>query len=220
MGLFRQLFLSGRRDEPNHSEPVKTTTAAVQNDDVTMTFNDKSVTYSGDLANYDYDKILKSKQKNIIRLFELSDYFVDADPIYRGIIKEVYTPFSIADNFKLVGADEKVKKKYLDYYKRINLQDKMASIFLQYYKYGNVYVYLMEDGRIITLPVHLIRIANIAIGGEPVLEMNCASIRNDFVQQGIKADKPFIKDEELDVRLRGFPKEVQKAVKDGDEYVQ
>lgn len=66
---------------------------------------------------------------------------MDADPIYRGIIKEVYTPFSLADGFKLVGADEKVKKKYLDYYRRIHLQDKMASIFLQYYKYGNVYVY-------------------------------------------------------------------------------
>lgn len=84
----------------------------------------------------------------------MSDYFVDADPIYRGIIKEVYTPFSIAEPFRLVGANEKVKQKYLDYYKRIHLRDKMESIFLQYYKYGNVYVYLMDDGSIITLPVH------------------------------------------------------------------
>ena len=29
----------------------------------------------------------------------------------------------------------------------------MVSIFLQYFKYGNVYVYLMEDGTIITLPM-------------------------------------------------------------------
>ena len=36
--------------------------------------------------------------------------FMDAKN--RGIIKEVYTPFSIADNYKLVGANEKVKKKY------------------------------------------------------------------------------------------------------------
>lgn len=75
---------------------------------------------------------------------------MDVDPIYRGIIKEVYTPFSIADNYRLIGANEKVKQKYLDYYERIHLQDKMASIFLQYYKYGNVYCYLMDDGTLIT----------------------------------------------------------------------
>ena len=44
----------------------------------------------------------------------------------------------------------------------------MRSIFLQYFKYGNVFIYLLEDGSIITLPVHLIRIANVMIGGEPV----------------------------------------------------
>ena len=44
----------------------------------------------------------------------------------------------------------------------------MRSIFLQYFKFGNVYVYLQEDGSLITLPVHLIRIANVMIGGEPV----------------------------------------------------
>jgi hypothetical protein len=37
-----------------------------------------------------------------------------------------------------------------------------------YFKYANVYCYLMEDGNLITLPVHLIRIANVMIGGEPV----------------------------------------------------
>lgn len=146
-----------------------------------------------------------------MRLFELSDYFVDEDPIYRGIIKEVYTPFSIADNFKLVGANEKVKRKYLDYYEKINLQDKMASIFLQYYKYGNVYVYLMDDGRIITLPVHLIRIANVMVNGEPVVELNCRSIRDDLIQQGIKAKKDWLEDEDLKVRLSGYPKEVAAA---------
>ena len=29
----------------------------------------------------------------------------------------------------------------------------MRSIFLQYFKYGNVFIYLLEDGSIITLPV-------------------------------------------------------------------
>lgn len=113
---------------------------------MSITFNNRNITYTGDLASYDYDAILRDKQANIVSLFQLSDYYVDADPLYRGIIKEVYTPFSIADDFRLVGANEKVKKKYLDYYDRIHLRDKMRSIFLQYYKYGNVYVYLMDDG--------------------------------------------------------------------------
>ena len=44
----------------------------------------------------------------------------------------------------------------------------MRSIFLQYFKYANVYIYLMEDGSLITFPVHLICISNVMIGGEPV----------------------------------------------------
>ena len=150
----------------------------------------------------------------------MSDYFVDADPIYRGIIKEVYTPFSIADDYRLTGANEKVKKKYLDYYNKINLKDKMANIFLQYYKYGNVYVYLMEDGHIIDLPVHYIRIANVAMNGEPVLEMNCRAIRDDYIQRGVQALKDYIDDAELDIRLTGFPPEVKKGLREGKEYVQ
>ena len=134
----------------------------------TMTYNDRAITYTGDLANYNYDSILRDKQGNISSLFQLADYFVDADPIFRGIINGVYTPFALSGEFRLVGANEQVKAKYLDYYERIHLKDRMRSIFYQYFKYGNVYCYLMEDGNIITLPVHLIRIANVMIGGEPV----------------------------------------------------
>ena len=68
----------------------------------------------------------------------------------------------------------------------------------------NVYCYLMEDGNIITLPVHLVRIANVMIGGEPVLEFNCKSVRDDMRQQGVKAQKDFLEDEDLKVRLEGF----------------
>lgn len=54
-----------------------------------MTYNDKTITYSGDLASYDYDAILRDKQRNINSLYELADYYVDADPIFRGIINGV-----------------------------------------------------------------------------------------------------------------------------------
>ena len=145
---------------------------------------------------------------------------MDADPIYRGIIKEVYTPFSIADDFRLVGANEKVKRKYLEYYERIQLRKKMANIFLQYYKYANVYVYLMNDGNIIDLPVHYVRIANVAVNGEPVLEINCRAIQNDYRPEGSRALKDYIADEDLELRLSGFPPEVAKGIREGKEYVQ
>lgn len=219
MGWISQQF-NTTQSAPPPAAPREIAVGAKDDNSVSQTFNDKNITFTGSLAGYDYDSILRDKQRNIVRLFELSDYFVDEDPIYRGIIKEVYTPFSIADNFKLVGANEKVKRKYLDYYEKINLQDKMASIFLQYYKYGNVYVYLMDDGRIITLPVHLIRIANVMVNGEPVVELNCRSIRDDLIQQGIKAKKDWLEDEDLQVRLSGYPKEVATAQKDGKDYVQ
>ena len=185
-----------------------------------MTYNDKTITYSGDLASYDYDAILRDKQRNINSLYELADYYVDADPIFRGIINGVYVPFSLSDDFRLMGANEQTKAKYLEYYDRIHLKDRMRSIFYQYFKYGNVYCYLMEDGNIITLPVHLVRIANVMIGGEPVLEFNCKSVRDDMRQQGVKAQKDFLEDEDLKVRLEGFPKEVSDAINKGSDWVQ
>lgn len=184
------------------------------------TYNDKNITYSGSLTDYDYNSILRDKQRNIYRLYELSDYYVDADPIYRGIIKNVYTPFSLADDYRLIGANERVKEKYEEYYDRIHLRDLMRSVFLQYFKYSNVVIYLMEDGSLITLPIHLIRIANIMTNGEPVVEFSCKTITSDLKQQGVKAQKDFLDDEELDVRLDGFPPEVTDAVKKGQEWVQ
>ena len=96
----------------------------------------------------------------------------------------------------------------------------MRSIFLQYFKYANVFIYLLEDGSIITLPVHLIRVANVMIGGEPVLEFNCKSVRDDMRQQGTKAQKNFLEDEDLKVRLEGFPSEVADALNKGADWVQ
>lgn len=222
MGFFSQQF-RGRSvpDGSMHSKQIQDVAVGAKDGmDVSMTFNDKNITFSSNLSEYDFDNILRNKQRNIVDLFKLSDYYVDVDPIYRGIIKEVYTPFSCADKYRLVGADEKVKRKYLDYYERINLNDQMRNVFYQYFKYGNVYLYLLDDGRIIDLPPHQIRIANVMVNGEPVLEMNCRSIRDDLVQQGIKAQKDYLEDDDQDVRLEGFPKEVGKALKDGKEYVQ
>ena len=187
--------------------------------DTAHTYNDSNITFSGELEDYDYEGILRDKQRNIVRLYELADYFVDSDPLVHGIIKGVYTPFSIS-RWKLVGTDEKIKKKYEEYYERINLHDRMDSIFYQYYKYGNVYIYLQEDGNIVTLPVHKTRISNMMINGEPVLEFNAASIRNDVFMQGSKSDKYYLDDDLIDTKLYGLPPEVRRGLKEGTQWVQ
>lgn len=217
--LFRR---ANKQTAPPTAVPVGkgATIVGAKGDDVTITFNDRNITYTGDLATFDYDAILRNKQQNIYQLFELSDYFVDADPIYRGIIKEVYAPFSTSDHYRLVGANEKVKQKYLDYYERIHLEDQMRSIFYQYWKYGNVYVYLKEDGTIVTLPVHLVRISNVMVNGEPVIEFNCQSVIMDFQRTMGSIERDYIEDQELEIRLKGFPKEVAEGVKMGVQWVQ
>ena len=94
-----------------------------------------------------------------------------------------------------MGTNDKTKKKYEEYHERIGLRDRMWSIFLQYYKYGNVYIYLMEDGSIITLPVHKVRISNIMMNGEPVLEFNAQSITTDLNTTGMAAEKLYVDDD-------------------------
>ena len=220
MGLL-DLFRRNRGNEiPPVAPPENKYAVGAKGDDVTITFNDRNITFSGDLAAYDYNQILRDKQRNIYRLFEQSDYFVDADPIYRGIIKEVYAPFSTADKYRLIGANEKVKQKYLDYYDRIHLDDVMRSIFYQYWKYGNVYIYLKDDGTLETLPVHLVRISNVMVNGEPVLEFNCQSILTDFQREVGSIERNYLEDQELEIRLRGFPKEVAEGVRNGVQWVQ
>lgn len=46
------------------------TIVGAKGDDVTITFNDRNITFTGDLTNFDYSAILRDKQRNIYRLFE------------------------------------------------------------------------------------------------------------------------------------------------------
>lgn len=218
MGLFDRFR---RKDTASIVAATQNIAAAAMdsNSDFVHTYDNRNITFTGDLADYDYDAILRDKQGNINSLFELSDYYVDKDPIYRGIIKGVYTAFSVSD-WKLIGANEKTKEKYEDYYRRINLRDRMSSIFYQYYKYGNVYIYLMDDGSIITLPVHKCRISNMMLNGEPIIEYNAQSISTDIMNQGAKAEKPYVDDEDIKERLRGYPPEVANAVNGGSQWIQ
>lgn len=185
-----------------------------------QTFNDSTITYSGSLVGYNYTDILRDKQRNIVSLYQLSDYYYDADPIYGGVIKHVYLPFSMISPFKLVGANQGTIKKYEEYYDRINLRDKMESIFLQRYKYANVYIYIMPDGSIITLPVHKCRISNMALNGEPLVEFETKTIVEDFREVMNPSSKKYIKDSDLTQRLKGYPPEVAAAVRAGQDWAQ
>ena len=216
MDIFRR-----RNPEPVNAGVPFSDIAIGANDDSSpsLTFTDKNITFTGDLAGYNYDAILRDKQGNIVTLYQLSDYYVDADPIFRGIIKQVYAPFSVADDYRLVGANEEVKQKYEAYYTRIGLKDVMESIFYQYFKYANVFVYLMPDGRLITLPPHLCRIANVETDGEPLVEFNCREVRENK-RQGATAKKDFIDDDEIRTRLAGYPPEVAEGAIAGVEWIQ
>lgn len=176
------------------------------------TYDNKSMTYKGEIKGFNYDMILRDKQKYIYDLFSLSDYFVDKDQIYRGIIKNVYVPFSLSNGWKLVGSSEKTKKKFLDFYKTIGLADMMRSIFFQIYKYENVYVYVGDDGKMMTLPVNKIQIADVTINGEPVLNFNVQELKNATSSKtAVKED--FIKT--LVDKYEGYPKEVTDGIKKG-----
>lgn len=132
----------------------------------------------------------------------------------------MYVPFSLTDGYYLRGGNTKTRAKYEEWFKYIHLNEKLESWFYQYYLFANVYFSLMDDSDLVTLPPHLCRISNVRINGNPLVEFNARSIKQDLKRQGQKALKKFIDDEELDVRLSGYPKEVTEALSSNREYVQ
>ena len=76
-----------------------------------FSYENKDFTFRGEVKNYNYNNILKDKQSNIYKLYELANYYVDADEIVSGIVKRVLTPFSLSSGWKLVGSSENTKKK-------------------------------------------------------------------------------------------------------------
>lgn len=188
--------------------------------DVTSTFNDSSITYNGDITGFDYSRLLKDKQSNITDAYKLADYFYDAEELYGGAIKYVYVPFALIDGWYLTGGDDKVRAKYEEWFKRICLDQKLESWFTQYFNFANTFFSLMEDGDLVTLPPVLSRVTNVTVNGNPLIEFNARAVKQDLKKQGQKAFKKFLDDEQLDVRLAGFPKEVNEALKKNNEWVQ
>lgn len=184
-----------------------------------QSYENSNITFTGELKDYDYTTILRNKQDNIISLYQLADYYADADPIVRGIIEHVYVPYSTCSDWYLTGSKDKTYALYEEQYKRMRLREKMSGIFKEYWKYSNVCCYLKE-GDLITLPVHKWRIGNTMFDGTPIVEYDCQSLVNEFRTKSYSVREDFEKDSLLETVLKGYPEEIKKAVASGEQYAQ
>lgn len=189
------------------------------NDKTLQSFDNSSFTFNGELADYDYTSILRDKQGNIISLYQLSDYYTDADPIVHGIVKHVFVPFSICSDWYLTGSKEKTYELFEAQYKKMRLREKMQGIFLEFWKYNNVCCYL-HHGDLITLPVHKWRIGNVSFNGTPVIEYDCQDILNNIRMKSYSIEEKFVKDSDIEIILQGYPDEIKEAVKANRQYAQ
>jgi hypothetical protein len=173
MGLFDRFRRTRAKPEaPKPSEHTSSKTVAVgakqaADEERIQTFNNSSITFSSGLSDYDFDAVLRDKQRNIVTLYQLADYYCDADALVHGILHHIYKPYTLSSGWTLHDANEKTYKIYEEFYKKIHLREKLESIVLEYWKYGNVFVYVM-DGVPITLPVHKCKIGNVALNGDPL----------------------------------------------------
>lgn len=184
-----------------------------------QSFNNSNITFNGSLVGYDYDSILRDKQTKIIDLYKLADYYGDSDPIVRGILRHVFTPYSACSPWVLSGAKDKTCKLYEEQYKVMRLKDKLENIFYEYWKYGNVFIYLLK-GQLITLPVHKCKIGNIALNGRPIVDYDCQSIINEWKSKSYSVKENWIEDNNLQSYFEGYPEEVVEAINQGRQYAQ
>lgn len=221
MGFWSQ-FLG--RNETVSVQPKEKKMIAVgagnEKDQVTIqTFNNSNFTFSGELSTYDYVSLLRNKQDNIQSFYQLSDYYTDADPIVHGIIKHVYVPFSTCSDWYLTGSKEKTYALYEEQYKKMRLREKIDSIMLEIWKYSNVCCYLYK-GDLITLPINKWKIGNTTFNGTPIVDFDCQSIINEMQMKSYSITEKYAKDSSQDYILKGYPEEIQKAVKAGEQYAQ
>ena len=59
--------------EHDHKPNTAFAIAASLDDNVSLTYADKNITFTGDLQNYDYSAILRQKQSHIYDIYNLSD---------------------------------------------------------------------------------------------------------------------------------------------------
>lgn len=209
--------------EPVKARNIEFEVGAREEDDIGA-YENSNITFQGELKGFDYNHILRDKQRHIVDLYRLADYYYDADPIVHGIIAHVFVPFCSNGGWYLTGK-EKTVKLFEKYYDKIRLREKISDIMLQFAKYGNCFVYLL-DGNIITLPVHKVRIGNTMLNGKPILEYDCQSIVSEWHSKGYTVKENWIEDSDLKYILKGYPPEIAAALNKltgyttGAQYVQ
>lgn len=209
-----------RTREDGATQPRIDIAVGAGRDDVPMqSFDNSNITFNGELVGYDYSSILRNKQDNIITLYQIADYYADADPIIRGIIEHVYVPYSTCSDWYLTDSKEKTYALYEAQYKKMRLREKIQGIMKELWKYNNVCCYL-HNGNLITLPVHKWRIGNVTFDGTPIVEYDCQSITNEMKTKGYFVNEKYVKDSDVDVVLRGYPDEIKNAVKKQEQYAQ
>lgn len=202
-------------------EPVRKTVIGAQNqaESSLRAFDNSNITYSSEMSSVSYDDILRDKQSNIDTLYQLADYYCDADPVVRGIIKGVYVPFSCT-SWYLTGENEKTIAIFEEQYKRMRIDELVEDMFLQYWKYGNVYTYTW-NGNVMTLPPHKCKIGNMSLNGTPVVDFNVQDLQTEFRERTytVKEAKG-VKDDTLEGILKGYPPEIAQAIRSGTDYAQ
>ena len=220
MGLFDRFINRNKTTAAEQPQRKIEVGADPAKDQITIqSFDNANFTFSGDLVDFDYVNLLRNKQQNITQFYQLSDYYTDADPIIHGIIKHVYVPFSTCSGWYLTGSKEKTYELYEAQYKKMRLREKIDAIMTEIWKYSNVYCYLYK-GDLITLPEMKCRIGNTMFDGTPIVEFDCQSILNEIQQKSYSIDEKYAKDSQTDYILKGYPEEIQKAVKANKQYAQ
>lgn len=221
MGFFDRFRKRTTTTVASQPEKKEVYVGASNEQDVTLiqSFSNSNITFSGELSGYDYGSILRNKQDNIVQLYQISDYYTDADPIVRGIIKHVYVPFSTCSPWFLTGSKKKTYDLFEQQYKVMRLREKLDGIMLELWKYANVCCYLY-DTNLITLPVDKWKIGNTMYNGQPIVDFDCQSILNEWRAKSYNVKENWIKDNELENYFKGYPEEIQEALNRGDQYAQ
>lgn len=172
----------------------------------------------GPIWQYDIRRILLNKQLFIQQLFELANFYRDADPIVHGIIYHVYLPYILSSPWQLYG-HQKTNAIYEAYYKKIRLDERLKNIACELVTYNNVFVYFL-NGAPITLPISRCRIGNLQLNGRPLVEFDCQAVIDDYVSRGFDVYKGWVKDHDPEVFMNAFPPEVVDALNDCKPWVQ
>ena len=221
MGFFDRFRKRTTTTVASQPEKKEVYVGASNEQDVTLiqSFSNSNITFSGELSGYDYGSILRNKQDNIVQLYQISDYYTDADPIVRGIIKHVYVPFSTCSPWFLTGSKKKTYDLFEQQYRVMRLREKLDGIMLELWKYANVCCYLYGTN-LITLPVDKWKIGNTMYNGQPIVDFDCQSILNEWRAKSYNVKENWIKDNELENYFKGYPEEIQEALNRGDQYAQ